>query len=256
MSENYRDQVYIGTVLLEHNRWAKVRTPSFAVSEWLGRFADAGFDGIELWQNHALLADDNERDRLRNSGVPVRIFNAYASCDAEALDQRRAATEMAGLLGAEGMKFNFGKDPMRHDEYVDSVKTWRESLAENFRFLCECHGGTTMQDPAKAVDAFEALSPGRYEVIIHGFGGDESGIRRAFKYHGSRITHIHANLSSNGPMTEGEVRARIDLLRELGFCGSFTIEFTEGVGSDDEEIEALFANASRDKEMLVRCLDR
>lgn len=40
--------IFQGTVLLEANRWAKDRTPTYRVSEWLGRLAAAGVDGIEL----------------------------------------------------------------------------------------------------------------------------------------------------------------------------------------------------------------
>jgi hypothetical protein len=131
-------------------------------------------------------------------------------------------------------------------------------LPAEFRFLCECHGGTTMEDPARASEVFARLGDG-YEVIIHGFGGDDGKTRdvfrlHVFRLHGSRITHVHANLSSEGPMAEDRVRARVALLREAGFRGSFTIEFTEGVGADDERVEDLFANAVRDARLLRKCL--
>jgi hypothetical protein len=37
--------VYLGTVLLEKNRWTPDKRPSFAVSDWAARIAAAGFDG-------------------------------------------------------------------------------------------------------------------------------------------------------------------------------------------------------------------
>lgn len=48
-------RVLIGTILLEPNRWKPGKLPSFRVSQWLDRFADAGFAGVELWENHAAL---------------------------------------------------------------------------------------------------------------------------------------------------------------------------------------------------------
>jgi hypothetical protein len=129
-------------------------------------------------------------------------------------------------------------------------------LAPDFRFLCECHGGTTIEDPRKAAETFEQLGREDYEIIIHGFGGKDEDIVQRFRIHGPRITHIHANLSGtrNGPMPEAVIRTRLRLLRALGFQGSFTIEFTEGVGLDDEDIETLFHNAVRDMHTLRQCL--
>ncbi|MFW5871370.1 MAG: hypothetical protein ACOCVH_02675 [Verrucomicrobiota bacterium] len=256
MVKSYENDIYIGTVLMEKNRWLDgVRQPSFAVSDWVGRMADEGFDGIELWQNHAFLADDEEKEKLLCSPVPVRIFNSYNRCGKETRDERALAAEMVKFFSADGMKFNFGKDPSRHEEYCQTVKEWRDMLPDDFRFLCECHGGTSMEDPGKAVETFERLGADKYEVIIHAFGADGEGIRKRFGFYGDRITHIHANLSPGGILDEAAIRERIDLLRELGFCGSFTIEFTEGVGSEDENIETLFRNAARDASMLRKCLD-
>ncbi len=255
MSRDCRDEIYLGTVLLERNRWVDgERRPSLAVSDWTARIADAGFDGLELWENHAVLADQDERERLRESPVPVRLFNCYDRCGTETLGARRRAAELAAFFGAEGMKYNFGRDESRHGEYVENVKAWRAMLPAEFRFLCECHGGTTVQDPARAAETFARLGGRGYEVIIHGFGGDDAKVRDAFRMHGERITHVHANLSSEGPMPEGRVRSRVALLREAGFRGSFTIEFTEGVGAEDENPEDLFASAARDAQLLGRCL--
>jgi len=50
------------------------------------------------------------------------------------------------------------------------------------------------------------------------------------------------------------VQARVNLLRDAGFRGSFTIEFTEGVSADDEKIETLFRNAVRDMTLLKQYL--
>ncbi len=255
MAEGYRDHIYIGTVLLEKNRWVKgERRPSLAVSGWTRRIADEGFDGIELWQNHALLADEEEREKLCRSPVPVRIFNSYARCETEAADERRLSLEMARLFSAEGMKFNFGRDPARHGEYVENVKAWRAQFPPAFRFLCEGHGGTTLEDPQQAAETFARMGREDYQVIVHGFGGDEDGLRRRFSLHGDRITHIHVSLPAGGFEAADAVPARVDLLRSLGFRGSFTIEFTEGVGDEGECIETLFRNAARDLKRLRKCL--
>ncbi len=256
MDRSYKDEIYLGTVLLEKNRWLDgERTPSFLVSDWLGRIKDAGFDGLELWQNHAFLADDEERSKLREASVPVRIFNSYNRCGKETRDERVRAVEMVEFFGVEGMKFNFGKEPERHEEYCETVKEWRDMLPADFRFLCECHGGTTIENPHKAAETFERLGADKFEIIIHAFGGDDQSIKNRFDIFGNRITHIHSSLSSE-EITEDSIRRRLDLLRELGFTGSFTIEFTRGVGDEGENIDTLFGNAVEDAQMLRKLLSK
>ena len=44
--------VYIGTILLEANRHRPGKVPTYLVSQWSQRFVQAGFDGVELWENH------------------------------------------------------------------------------------------------------------------------------------------------------------------------------------------------------------
>lgn len=248
--------IYLGTILLENNRWSKdERRPSFKVSDWIQRIADDGFDGLELWENHALLADEDERERLRNSPCPVKILNSYDTCESETADTRRQIAELAVFLGTEGMKYNTGKDADRHDTYAANLEAWRNMFPENFRFLCECHRGSTMQDPALASRTLDRLGREDHGIILHGFSDDEAQLRERFAHYGDRITHLHCNLSSNGPMTEDAICRRLDLLLDLGFNGTYTIEFTEGV-RDGLSIEQLYQNALRDMRLLRSCLSR
>ncbi len=256
MGSGCENSIYFGTVLLERNRWVKgERRPSLAVSDWTRRIADAGFDGLELWENHAVLVGGEEREKLQRSPVPVRILNCYDRCEDATAEARGRSAELARFFSAEGMKFNFGREPGRHEEYVANVKAWRALLPADFRFLCECHGGTTVQDPARAAETFARLGRDDYEIIVHGFGGDEADLRRRFELLGGRITHVHVSLPAGGPGREPEIRKRVGLLGELGFRGSFTIEFTEGVGADGEMPEALFRNAVRDMKLVRKCLE-
>ena len=251
---NNRPDIYLGTVLLEVNRWGKNRQPTFKVSEWTQRLADDGFDGLELWENHALLADEEEVERLRSGPCPVKIFNAYDTCDPDTGPTRKRIAEAAVFLGAEGMKYNFGKNPGLLDKYIENLQAWKKLFPESFRFLCECHRGSGMEDEALAARTFHRLEGPGFEAIIHGIDNDEATLRKRFAAYGKRITHIHANLSAKGLITEDALRRRIDLLHELGFCGSYTLEFTEGV-RDGLTIDELYRNALRDFKLLRSCLD-
>lgn len=248
-----KPQIYLGTVLLEVNRWVAGGEPSFRVSDWTRRIADDGFDGLELWQHHALRADAEEVDRLREGACPVTIFNAYDTGDPDTGATRRQIAEVANDLGATGMKYNFGKDSELLDRYVENFQAWKGLFPENFRFLCECHRGSGMEDEALAARTFDRFQGPGFEAIIHGIDNDEETVRKRFGAYGHRITHIHANLSAKGLISEEALRRRLDLLHELGFDGTYTIEFTEGV-RDGLTIEELYRNALRDLKLLRKGL--
>ncbi|MBN1673409.1 MAG: sugar phosphate isomerase/epimerase [Kiritimatiellae bacterium] len=260
---DYTDRIYIGTVLLERNRWSS-REPSFQVSDWARRMAEAGFDGIELWQNHAVKATEQEREKLKGSPCPVTIFNSYAGCEDEQRAEREEAVQLARFFSARGMKYNFGRDKARHAAYRTNVRDWREALPASFRFLCECHGGSSMEEPEIAAATFDALGNGGYEAIVHVMNREEGAVRRWFERLGARITHAHVALSGPGPNERGAiclsqdpefVRSRMGLLRELGYRGSYTIEFTEGVRGHEDR-ERLFENAVADMAFLRECLGK
>ena len=66
------------------NRWGAIspdRSPTLTTSEWLTQAAEAGFDGAELWENHAMLASEDELRALRGSRLPLSIWSSYASFD-------------------------------------------------------------------------------------------------------------------------------------------------------------------------------
>jgi sugar phosphate isomerase/epimerase len=258
---SYTNQIYISTVLLERNRWT-TRQPSVVVSEWLDRFKEAGFDGVELWQNHALLASPQEQNRLRNSPIPIAIFNSYAGCGDEHAAERDASTGMAQSLSSTGMKFNFGRNGDQHSLYTQNVIAWRKAFPPSFRMLCECHRRTTMEDPKVAAETFERMAPHRIEAIVHAFGSDFAEVKRWFHCLGSRITHVHVQSSSESrrrvrlDRQPALVRERVRFLEDVGFKGSFTIEFTAGVTQPDkdEDIETTFQNAVVDLAFLRELL--
>jgi sugar phosphate isomerase/epimerase len=250
-------QIYLGTMLMEHNRWWNKddSSPTFRVSDWSQRAADDGFDGFELWQNHGLMADREEHERLRAGPTPVSIFNAYDRCETDTLPIRKQIADLANFLGSEGMKYNFGKDPEKDEIYIKNVQEWKAMFPEEFRFLCECHSGSMVEVPEEGAKVFSKLGGSGYEVIVHGIHDNEDGIRERFHYYGNRITHIHANLSMHGLISEEDLRTRLAVLKDLGFSGTYTIEFVEGVRNETPvPIEDLYRNAVRDMKLLRKYL--
>jgi sugar phosphate isomerase/epimerase len=250
-----QERIFLGTMILERSRFVKdIPCPSTSVSQWTQRICGDGFDGLELWANHALLADEEERERLRTGPMPVTLFNSYASCEPEDVEGRKRTAQMANLFKAEGMKFNFGKHLDHRDAYIEVVREWATMFRPGYRMISENHRGTITADADVAADVYAGLSDLPVQGIIH-FNNDRATYEERFGKYGDRLTHIHCMLSNeDGPMPESEVRKRVEWLREFNFSGTYTIEFTQGVRGDHTDLEAIYRNAVRDFQMLRKCL--
>jgi len=240
-----KNEIYIGTVGLERNRWGS-REPSFRVSEWLPRFAADGFDGVELWEFHYTRADPDEQARLVERASPLAIFNTYAGFTDDAADARAQAVDAVNAFDARALKYNLGGDAARLDEYRRNLLAWAAALPASCRLLCECHGGTVLEDVDAAAAFFADLDPERFGVMAH-VGGDAEGLARWLTGMGKRLQHLHVQM--RGTDTDPAVAANrppydacFAALTTHGFGGSIAIEFTRGIGKH-EDIEQLYANA-------------
>lgn len=243
--------VYIGTILLEPNRWTGEKKPSFRVSDWLERFSEAGFDGVELWQNHALGADDAERSALAESPSPISVFNSYASLGPEGRDTRAKTTEWVKQLGCRAIKFNVGKDSERLEPELKTVVEWGRGMP-GVQLLCECHGGTSLEDPETAAAALAEYP--EIGIIVHPFGDPK--LPDWLRLFGQRVMHAHSQYADeNGQRVRlsedpGPVRERMTMLWDAGFDGSISIEFTAGVAAPKEDPQRLFESACDDMAFL------
>jgi sugar phosphate isomerase/epimerase len=248
-------EVGIASVLLEPNRWTAEKVPTFKVSEWANAIRAAGFNGIELWENHAALADEAEREALTRMGLPVTVFNGYCTFDDAGDESRRRTAGFARRYGARGVKFNFGNEPARIDEYIRNLMAWADTLPAECRLLCECHGGTVLEVPPEAARILAPLA-GRVQVIVHAFAGERAALQQWCDLFGSAVAHVHvAGFRGKWPIIRldemaDEARVRLAMLRSAGFKGSWTSEFTGGVAQGAEDRQTLLANAARDLAFL------
>ncbi|NLF31474.1 MAG: TIM barrel protein [Planctomycetes bacterium] len=247
-------KICIGTILLEKNRWTTDKTPTCRVSDWTGRFADAGFDGMELWQWHATKVDDAERRALTASPCPVAIFNSYAAFDqAGAIDRNHAAL-LARRFGAKGVKFNVGNDPAGRQEYMEALRQWRLLFDDDVTLLCECHPGTILEAPAAAKAFFDEAGVPGVGVIVHAFNA--AGTLDAWlDTFGPGVRHAHLQMRDERNVIPFSAkpdvaRRSIETLRRAGYDGSYTLEFTAGTLAPDETVDLLWANALADKAFL------
>lgn len=252
-----KNKIFLGTILLEKNRWTS-RIPSYRVSEWYERIVQDGFDGIELWENHFLKADAEEKSALISKAAPVAVFNTYDEFTDETKEYRLQTAAAINDLKAKAVKFNFGNDRSRIDEYVKNLVEWAALLPPDCRLLCECHPHTVMEHRDIATEVFNRLGDERYQAIIHVFESPES-INPWFEALGSRIVHAHVRMTQDSAYLKlrkkpDKVKEGLDCMFRNGFNGTFTIEFTEGVRTPDENIDDLYACALDDMKFLRECL--
>lgn len=264
-----RGQVLLGTVAIEPNRWGTIRadrSPVTAVTEWTDQLAALPIDGLELWEGHlppegtiAASRFAAMRDRL-----PVRIFNSYVGFDDDDDTARLRAASAAQRCGAVAVKFNVGNDPDAEDAYARRIARWVEQLGGAVAAICECHAGISVaEDPAVAARILHAAGPAeRVQALVHTHDDDDL-IRAKFDALGDRITHVHVNHLDVAAMThprldavEDELTRTVDLLRECGFAGSWTLEFVAGLLTDDDRPDALLEQAADDLPLLRRIVER
>jgi sugar phosphate isomerase/epimerase len=253
--------ICIGTVLLEVNRWARreAKRPSYAVSDWTGRFREAGFEGMELWQFHATRCAPGELDRLAAAGFPTRVFNIYVTMTAAERAELAECTAVAARLGAPGIKFNVGPDPARRSEYLDELRRWRAELPAGVTPLCECHPGTIIEEPEAARRFFDELGGEGWGIIVHPFSRYES-LAEWLRLLGPAVCHAHLQMRDADDRMVGFAarpdlaREAVDLMRAAGYRGSWALEFTAGTARPGENIEALWPAALEDLAFLRELL--
>jgi sugar phosphate isomerase/epimerase len=246
-------EVLIGTIALEVNRWAKrdAKRPSFAVSEWTGRFREAGFDGMELWQFHATRCAPGEVERLAATGFPTRVFNIYTTMTAAERPELAECTNLAARIGVAGIKYNVGPDPARRKEYLDELRRWRAELPAGIAPLCECHPGTVIEEPEAARRFFDELGGEDWEIIVHPFSRFES-LAEWLRLFGPAVRHAHLQMrdADDKMVGFGErpdlAREAIGMMRAAGYRGSWALEFTAGTARPSERIDALWRAALED----------
>ena len=239
-------QVYLATVAMEKNRWS-TKQPSFEVSGFIDRALADGFEGIELWENHYLLADEAEKQRLRDSGVPL-IYNTYLRFDQGVTEQFHKVAEAVAALKAHAVKFNIEKAALPLEEQLKTLEAFAAMLPAEVKLLSECHPNTRMEEAEDALAVFEQLPKERYGAIVHlaPVTGDNA---RRFELYGKQIIHLHTQLRKPGTNDRtrldeqpGVARDYFRALKAWGFDGSVSVEFTLDGQTPEETYENCVAD--------------
>ena len=242
-------QIYLGTVAIEPNRWGLAEPgghPLTRVSEWLPAIADAGFDGLELWERHATSVPEDELDALVGSDMPVEVFSIYTSWDDPDDSARAEAAAWIGRVGAAGVKFNVGSDPDSIADYTERLRRFEAAVPTGARLLCECHFGTVAEDPAVARDMFDTVADtDRLGAIVHVHPGARDEWSEPLGVLGDRVRHIHVQVAEYPPTTSADelsetLRPSAEAIQAASPAATWTIEFSYGMwgfGRDDADLD-------------------
>lgn len=236
----------LGTVLIEPNRWRDWESPVVRLAEpFLTAIRDAGFDGLELWENHFHLADSGTIEALRASACPVRILNWYGVPGNAADESRllRACEEFSTSL--RGVKFNLSANPAARRNEEAAVERLADKLPVGVSLLCECHAATVLESPVEAGRTFDGW-PESLGAILHPFAGN---VDEWFDALGDRVRHLHLQLRHGGTWADpvpghSAVDSGCEALKRRGFCGTATLEFIAAVSSVSTPRELLSAAAA------------
>lgn len=253
-------KIYLATVGLDPNRWGS-REPAFAISDWLTRFSEDDFDGVELWEYHYTRTDEAEQARIIEHRDIIPLFNTYAGFTSsdEHKQQRRAAAEAITKLETVGVKYNLQNKPECLDEYRENLQQWAEQVPASCRLLCECHPGTVLENLEDAAAFFKDLDPQRFGIIAH-LTSEAERLDPWLQTFGERVCHLHVQRRdpADDPATETgkqSMHAMVDILKNNNFTGTATIEFSRGLGKD-EQIETVYGHLLADARALKEACDQ
>lgn len=260
-------EVLLGTVAIEPNRWGTLRTdrsPEVDLLDWVDDLAHLDVDGIEIWEGHLAALDADGVATLSTGGTPIRIVNSYVDFDRADDGARRSVARTVADSGARGVKFNVGNDAASESLYAERIAGWLEMLPPEVTAICECHQKISIaEDPAVARRIFEAAGPAsRVQALVHTHDSPQL-MAAKFDAYGDRITHVHVNHLDFATMAhptlaaaEDELHATVVHLHQLGFGGSWTLEFVAGLLTDHDHPAALIAQAGEDLRILRRLLEQ
>lgn len=247
-------RVFLCTIAMEKNRWS-TKMPSFAVSSFVERAMKDGFDGLELWENHLLLADPTEQEKLYGAAIPW-IYNTYLRFDQGVTPRMREIANVITRLKPEKVKLNLSASECPVSRQVETLLAFADMIPDEITLLSECHPGTPMENPEDACRILEMLPSGRFGAIVH-LAPDLGDNARRFQQYGHRIDHLHSQLRRPGAKERtrldaqpGVARDYLYALKAWGFSGTAAIEFTQDGNTPEETYE----NCVADMHMIVETL--
>lgn len=269
-------QITLNSIALEPNRWTEGKIPHFRLEELLPAIAEAGFESIEIWQNHLALLESEEVNSLAEQadslGVGFPIVGMYPRFHLEGADRDAELERFVAMAGkmdvvdADILKLMPGQvasedlEPELWERSVGFMQEVLELTEENdVIFTLETHGGTLADAPDALERFLDDVDSERLEVCWqpYDFGSTGKAIK-LFDRLAEYIVHLHLQGRRDGEMELLE-DADIDYRQVLGhifnteFDGYISIEFVRDCVVDSPgqfDVDQVLENAARDREFI------
>ncbi len=269
-------ELMLNSIALEPNRWTREKIPHFALKNLLAPINDAGFDAVEVWQNHLALLDSRAVQELKeaaeDSGVDFPAVGIYPAfhLDPPGRDEERSRilsiAAKAAEIGAKVLKMMPGTIPSAEldPELKRKSEVFVSELLEatgtyGLTFTLETHDGTLADDTDALQSFINSLGSERLKVCWQPYDFRHTGKAIAlFDELSEHIIHLHLQGRKSGEMELLE-HADIDYARVLqhikatGFDGYASIEFVRDCVSESPEsfdLSRVLSNAARDREFV------
>jgi sugar phosphate isomerase/epimerase len=274
----------LGTIALEPNRWTLFKEPATDLIPLLPRIRQAGFDQVEVWQNHLSLRPMAAVRALKAKGdeagvafTYIGVYPSFVAAGPEAKEQERIQEDLldkAGILGTRRLKIMLGTGlsggkatPEQVRLTADRFGRWyRAATARGIRMAVELHGGTLF-DPVEVGERFMQEHPELDFTICfqpYDFYNTDLALALADRFAG-RISHVH--LQAPQPREKGR---QYDLLEEGSLDyrrllphilrrnpgATMTLEFVKDCIQPPGpfDVAPVLANARRDADFVERIL--
>lgn len=275
----------LGTIALEPNRWTAFREPRMDIIELLPAIRRAGFDQLEIWQNHISLRSLSTIHALRAKGdetgvafTYIGVYPVFTATGLEAREQERVQADIldkAEILGTHRLKIMLAcglkggeATPDQLRQVADRFGRWyREATARGIHMAVELHGGTIF-DPVEAGERFTQAHPELDFTICYqpyDFQDTVKAMALADRFSG-RISHIH--LQAPQPHEKGGhyvllEESSLDYRRLLPHIlrrnpgATLTLEFVRDCleKGSDFDVERVLANARKDADFVDAVLN-
>ncbi|MDB5049823.1 MAG: hypothetical protein JWO30_2894 [Fibrobacteres bacterium] len=255
--------VYLSTLLLEKNRF-NGKGPSLLVSDWIEETGEAGFAGLEIWMNHLLFSSRSEweliQERSSESDLPISLISATLPADSSDKSQRfrDSVIEACDYFRPDGLKFNLSDAKATGLDSLGFIKEWSRDVPRDISLLFD--GGEGVGSGELAI-ARKTLGGGRYKAVLHPFLFAPKELEKVLDAAGDFIANLGVQAKQGGECILLEENAAehlkiISATRARGFKGTWSLEFTKGVGAAKESIENMFDNAEKDLNFLIEAQAR
>jgi sugar phosphate isomerase/epimerase len=237
----------------QKNKWGKERFVERPIREIIQQVADAGYDGIEIWEPHARGLGDAElqevRELLDNRGLAVPMLSPYFNFTtseqtaAKSLEDARAALRLARQLKAAAIRVFTGKTASQdatEEQWTRAANCLRtladESAADGIRWAAETHSWNLMDTVEGTLRLVNAVNRPNFGIIYQP-STLAPGHVAALEKLAPHIFHVHATNSRNKKgcrLADGELDYReiIGGLKSIGFHNFISVEW---MGENPEE---------------------